>query len=266
MTPTSLPLLTLAALGAATSSLGPNALSLGEIQIAALDAATALDATQVGGSPAVRIEGGDLGVAISPPKGDARTLVFGVRHRDAGTHAFDVAFGTGEGWVQAGFQCDATPPASAVEIRCNSFVPGTGEGHDPKAVVPGTGEGHGSLVVTPRFAAAKRYSLRATRHGQLVIDTAGLEGAYTIEDFEGLEEATKYETLEVQVAYGAVRPDAWSVTIRHEGWVVSVTPDAKQAFDGLPTVQLRTKGLEEAVLTGVCTRQGVGKPALDGCK
>jgi hypothetical protein len=152
----------------------------------------------------VRIEGGDLGVAISPSKGDARTLVLGVRHRDAGTHAFDVAFGTGEGWVQAGSHCNATPPASAVEYRCNSFV-------------PGTGEGQGSLVVTPRFAAAKRYSLRATRHGRLVIDTAGLEGAYTIEDFEGLEEATKYETLEVQVAYGAVRPDALSVTIRHEG-------------------------------------------------
>lgn len=252
MTTTSLPLLTLAALGAATSSHGPSALSLGEIQIAALDTATALDAAQVAGSPAVQIKGGDLGVAIRPPKGDARTLVFGVRHRDAGPHAFDVAFGTGEGWVQAGFQCNATP-ASAVEYRCNSFV-------------PGTGEGHGSLVVTPRFATAKRYSLRATRHGQLVIDTAGLEGASTIENFEGLDEATKQETLEVQVAYGAVRPDAWSVTIRHEGWVVSVTPDEKQAFDGLPTVRLRTEGLDEAVLTGVCTRQGVGKPALDGCK
>ncbi len=277
---------------AAAQQLAP--LELAGVVIAPLRPEVALESVTVGKRAAVRVKGGDLGVAITPQTLEHRSLIFGVRHRDLGDHGFVVAFDTGEGHAAGGFQCNAKgkgavvpgtgeghAPGAAVEFRCNSFVPGTGEGHAPGAAVEyrcnsfvpgtgeghtagGTGEGHGSLVVSPSFADAKSYSLRATQHGKLVIDRAGLTGAFTIEDFEGLEEQ-KLETLQVQVAYGAVRDDAWSITVRHEGWVVTVTPDAAQRFDGLPTVALTTSGLDEAVLTGVCSRAEVGKPALSGC-
>lgn len=198
---------------------------LADARIEVLGDETAIEARA---RKAVRVTGGNTSVRIVPTDTSARSLSFGIRHVDDGDHRFEIAFGGTAPGPSKG-------ASNEIAISCNEL------------------DG-GSAVIMPHFVGVATYSIRVVKDGQLVTDEHGREGAFQIDDFEGGAELRKTETLGVTLAYGVLRADAWTLTVRHEGFTISITPDAAQEFTGLPAVGLRTDGLPQVDLTSVKTR------------
>jgi hypothetical protein len=239
----------------------PGSVQVADLGIVALDDAIELAAVKVGPADAVKVTGAGTAVKFVPPSAEVRHLEFGVRHVDDGDHSFDIVFGPPGATSKVGFQCDLFG-AGKVSLICDGMMPGKVsficDGAMPGKVslqCDGVASPHsGSATIVPQFAGAKTYSIRVTKAGKVLHDLTGRTGAFTIPDFEGLDEGGKPETLGVKVAYGTVRPDAWSITMVHESFTISITPDATQAFTGLGEVSLKTTGLPEVTLTGLLAK------------
>ena len=252
-------------LPAMTVSAGSSEIHVKDVRVLAGDATTIASAK----GSAVKVTGGGTAVALRPTRATkTKQVSFGIRHVDEGTHAFAITFGPGashamvfscDGVVESDaptnaveIQCDTFQPAGKVEIQCDIFQPAGKVELQCDAIHP-VGK-PGSATIVPRFAGAKTYSIRVTKKGKVLHDLSGQSGAFTIPDFEDSDEGGKAETLRVKIAYGVVRSDAWTITVVHEAFRISLTPDAAQPFEGIGEISLRTKGLDEVVLTKLAAK------------
>ena len=231
------------------------ALSLDGIRFEALDADTALAAVETKTGVAIAAVGKHTAVGLCFDDTEAPSEVsFGIEHTDAGTHAFQLAGGADEGSWVLGFHCDAVDPLEdtgaswVLGFHCNAVDGLSLTERDGAWLLELQCNGiPGSATVHPRFAGIERYSLRVVRDGKVVLDAKGLDQAVTIPDFED-PAAQGRETLWLTMAYGEQRPDAWTFTLHHDEWTISITPDGKQERDAVRRTSLRTAGLGEIAL------------------
>lgn len=200
-------------------------LQLGKVAFTPLASGTLITPTKVAGAAALRVAGGDNGVRIdlTGVVGDFSKVVthvgLGIRHVDDGTHAFRVKFGA---MGEVGILCNMVKPAGAA--------------------MPG------SATFSPRFEGAKTFSFRVMKGGKVIYEENAHSGPFTVADFD-TDDDGHVETVGVELAYGAIRGDAWSVVVEHGEFTVTMTPHTSHSLATGPlALELRTEGLKNVTL------------------
>jgi hypothetical protein len=154
------------------------------------------------------------------------SVILGLRHKDQGTHAFQIQFGgVGE-----------------VSITCNGFAPKTGSVSIQCDAFSGAG------TFAPKFAGAATYSATVTRGGKLVQSVSKQTGSFVVKALDTADSGEE-EVVSVKMAFGAVRKGAWSIVVTHGDFTVTMTADGVQAAPtGALSVDVASTGLEELAI------------------